>query len=74
MLDCPDSQRLWTGCLTAAGRYRESLDKQISLITRHDLGFVQLEREIKTARRHLGLAKSALINHHRFHRCAEAVS
>ena len=71
MLDCLDSQRLWTGCLNAAGRYRESLDKQISLISAQDLGFAKSEREIKRMRRHFGLAKSAVINHHRLHHCAE---
>ena len=71
MLECADSKRLWAACLDAAKRYKDSLEKQISLIARRDLAFVQFDREIKAARRHLGLAKSAVINHHRLHRCVE---
>jgi hypothetical protein len=69
MVHCADSRRLWAGCLEAANRYKDSLDKQISLIAQKDLEFVQLEREIKAARRHFGVAKTAVINHHRLHRC-----
>jgi hypothetical protein len=74
MIDCKDSNRIWAACVNAAKRYKGSLEKQFLLIDNRDLTFVQLEREIRTARRHFGLAKSAVINHHRVHRCADLSS
>ena len=71
MLECADSKRLWAACLNAANRYRGAINNQFSLIGDRDLGFIELERELRIARRHFGLAKIAVINHHRVHRCGD---
>ena len=66
---CQHSERLWNALSKDMKAYKELIEKQFASIKERNLEFRQLEAEIKKARRHLGSAKSAVMNHHRAHRC-----
>ena len=71
MPKCTDSERAWSNYLQAAKGYLASLEKQISAIAARDLTFPRFDSEIKKARRYFGMARNAVINHHRLHGCSE---
>jgi hypothetical protein len=66
---CQHSERLWSALQKNVEAYKEVIEKQFSAIRDRNLEFREFEKEIKAARRHLGSAKAAVINHHRAHRC-----
>ena len=66
---CQHSERLWNALFKDMKAYKELLEQQFTTIKERSLEFRQFEEEIMRARRHLGTAKTAVINHHRTHRC-----
>lgn len=68
---CQQAKRLWHILLEEKKLYTEAMEKEFRAIREWDLEFPQFEKEILRARRRYGIAKIAVTNHHRVHRCAE---
>jgi len=66
---CQTSERLWGALLKDVAAYDAVIQKQFSLIRKRNLGYPTFEPDIKAARRHFGMAKIAVINHHKIHGC-----
>lgn len=68
-IKCEHANRLWESLRVKADGYKRVLEKQSSAIEKWDLAFPLLDAEIKARRKEFGIAKSAVTNHHKTHRC-----